>query len=102
LEAKYGSLIKGQILGARERKKRGEIARDRVPKFSFDEGLQVLPDTLHKQLGGAVHLNTAVNRLAQTPDGWMLELREGSRETRIEHSAVLYAGTAFRLAELQI
>jgi oxygen-dependent protoporphyrinogen oxidase len=102
LEAKYGSLIKGQILGARERKKRGDVAKDRAPKFSFDEGLQVLPDTLHKQLGDAVHLNASVTRLTQTPDGWMLELREGNRETRVEHSAVLYAGTAFRLADLQL
>jgi len=102
LEAKYGSLIKGQILGGRERKKRGEVAKDRAPKFSFDEGLQVLPDTLRKQLGNDVHLNTSVSRLAQTPEGWMLELREGNRETRVEHDAVLYAGTAFRLAELQV
>src|SRR5512139_3193875 len=36
LEERYGSLIKGQIFGARERKRRGEIAKDRAPKFSFD------------------------------------------------------------------
>src|SRR5216684_3906085 len=60
LEAQYGSLIKGQIFGARERKKRREVAKDRAPKFSFDEGLQVLPDTLAAQLGGAVRLQTAV------------------------------------------
>src|SRR5262245_35900939 len=102
LEAKYGSLIKGQILGARERKKRGEVAKDRAPKFSFDDGLQVLPDILRKHLGDDVHLNTSVTRLAQTPDGWMLDLREGGHDTRSEHSAVLYAGTAMRLAELQV
>jgi oxygen-dependent protoporphyrinogen oxidase len=51
LEDTYGSMIKGQILGGRERKKRGEVAKDRAPKFSFDEGLQVLPDTLAAQLG---------------------------------------------------
>ena len=39
LEERYGSLIKGQIFGARERKRRGEVAKDRAPKFSFDEGL---------------------------------------------------------------
>src|SRR5215475_12861662 len=38
LEARYGSLIKGQILGARERKKRGEVSKDRAAKFSFDNG----------------------------------------------------------------
>ncbi len=51
LEANYGSLIKGQIFGAGERKKRGEVAKDRAPKFSFDEGLQVRTDTLRERLG---------------------------------------------------
>src|SRR5256885_10927 len=46
LEARYGSLIKSQILGGRERKKRGEVPKDRAAKFSFNDGLQVLPDTL--------------------------------------------------------
>ena len=102
LEARYGSLIKGQIFGGRERKRRGEVAKDRAPKFSFDEGLQVLPDTLREHLGEAVHLNTAVTRLTQTPEGWTLDVREGGQQTRAEHSAVIYAGTAFKLAEMEI
>ncbi len=116
LEARYGSLIKGQIFGAGERKRRGEIAKDRAPKFSFDEGLQVLPDTLHQQLGEAVKLNTSVTRLTQTSDGWTLTLSEGRvpgaaeigvaqsstfREFEAEHNAVIYCGTAYKLAELQ-
>ncbi len=51
LEDKYGSMIKGQILGARERKKSGGVAKGRAAKFSFDEGLQVLPDTLAAYFG---------------------------------------------------
>ena len=102
LESKYGSLIKGQILGARERKRRGEVAKDRAPKFSFDEGLQVLTDTLRARLGDSIHLNTSVTRLTQTPGGWSLDLLENTNETRVEHTAVIYAGTAFKLAELQI
>jgi protoporphyrinogen/coproporphyrinogen III oxidase len=102
LEARYGSLIKGQIFGARDRKKRGEVAKDRAPKFSFDAGLQVLPDTLREHLGEAVRLNTAVIRLTQTPEGWTLDLREGGQMTRAEHSVVIYAGTAFRLAEMEV
>jgi oxygen-dependent protoporphyrinogen oxidase len=102
LEARYGSLIKGQIFGGRERKRRGEVAKDRAPKFSFDEGLQVLPDTLREHLGEAVRLNTAVTRLTQTPEGWTLDVRAGGQQTRAEHSAVIYAGTAFKLAEMEI
>jgi protoporphyrinogen/coproporphyrinogen III oxidase len=101
LEARYGSLIKGQIFGARERRRRGEIAKDRAPKFSFDEGLQVLPETLRERLGVAVRLNTTVTRFTQTPDGWTLDLRARGEQTRTEHSAVIYAGTAYRLAEME-
>jgi protoporphyrinogen/coproporphyrinogen III oxidase len=102
LEARYGSLIKGQILGARERKRRGEVAKDRAPKFSFDQGLQVLPDTLRERLGSAVRLKTTVTRLTQTPEGWTLDLKEAGQPRRAEHQAVVYAGTAFKLAELEV
>src|SRR5512136_2892785 len=85
LEARYGSLIRGQIFGARERKQRGEVAKDRAPKFSFDEGLQVLPDTLRERLAEAVRLNTTVTRLTQTPDGWAVDARARGQQSRAEH-----------------
>jgi oxygen-dependent protoporphyrinogen oxidase len=121
LEDKYGSLIKGQIFGARERKQRGEIARDRAPKFSFDEGLQVLPDALAAQLGDSLKLNAPVTKLTQTDNGWRVAFSEGRvsrvpdqrnengdsrssslRNQAAEFSAVIYCGTAYRLAELEI
>jgi protoporphyrinogen/coproporphyrinogen III oxidase len=98
LESHYGSLVKGQIFGVRERKRSGEIAKDRAPKFSFDEGLQVLPDTLCEWLGNAVRLNTAVTKLKQTESGWRISTSSGEAE----HSAVIYAGTAYKLAELKL
>jgi len=98
LEARYGSLIKGQIFGARERKRRGEIARDRAPKFSFDGGLQVLPDTLAVQLGDAIKLNTPIAKLTQTESGWRVTAPTGEAD----FGAVIYCGTAYRLAELEI
>jgi oxygen-dependent protoporphyrinogen oxidase len=97
LEDNYGSMIKGQLFGARERKKRGEVAKDRAPKFSFDEGLQVLPDALAEQLNDAVKVNMAVTGITQTAGGWTVTASE-----TLEHSAVIYAGTAFRLAQLKI
>jgi oxygen-dependent protoporphyrinogen oxidase len=98
LEGRYGSLIKGQIFGARERKRRGEIAKDRAPKFSFDEGLQVLTDTLAARLGNMVKLNTPVTKLTQTEGGWRVSTASGE----MEHGAVIYCGTAHKLAELNV
>jgi oxygen-dependent protoporphyrinogen oxidase len=98
LEDKYGSMIKGQIFGARERKNSGEVAKDRAPKFSFDEGLQVLPDTLAAQLGGAIKLNASVTKITQTEDGWRVTTAAGE----MQHGAVIYCGTAPKLAELKV
>ena len=98
LEDNYGSMIKGQIFGARDRKKSGEVAKDRAAKFSFDEGLQVLPDTLAAQLGDSLKLNSPVNQMTQTSTGWSVATANGETE----FSAVIYCGTAHRLAELKI
>jgi oxygen-dependent protoporphyrinogen oxidase len=98
LEDNYGSLIKGQIFGARDRKKSGEIAKDRAPKFSFDEGLQVLPDELARQLDNSLKLNSPVTRLTQTGSSW----RVSTAGSETEFSAVIYCGTAYRLAELNL
>ncbi|MSU58255.1 MAG: protoporphyrinogen oxidase [Pedosphaera sp.] len=98
LEDNYGSMIKGQLFGGRERKKRGEVAKDRAPKFSFDEGLQVLPDTLAAQLGDGIKLNASVTKLTQMQDGWQATTSSGEAE----HVAVIFCGTAKRLAELEV
>lgn len=102
LELRYGSLIRGQFLGARARKRSGEVSKAHAKKFSFDEGLQVLPDTLHRQLGKAVELNTTVTGLQQTAAGWSVRVTGPQGASAREHDAVLYAGTAYRLAELAI
>ncbi len=102
LEQKYGSLIKGQIFGARERKRRAEVSKQNAPKVSFAEGLQTLTDTLRQRLGEAVRLNTAATRLQRTSTGWMLALRTGGRENACEHSIVLLAAPAYKLAELPV
>jgi oxygen-dependent protoporphyrinogen oxidase len=45
LEQRYHSLFLGQFLGARERKRRGEVSKQDAKKFSFDNGLQEIIDT---------------------------------------------------------
>jgi oxygen-dependent protoporphyrinogen oxidase len=98
LEDNYGSMIKGQILGARERKRRGEVAKDRAPKFSFDEGLQVLPATLAAQLGDSLHLNSAVTRLTRSATGWRVATGAGATK----HAGVVFCGSAPALARLAL
>ena len=102
VEAKYGSLILGQFLGARERRKRAEVAAPQAKKVSFDDGLQVLTDTLYAQLGRAVELNAPVLAARKTPEGWTLTIRANGREEERKHSAVLLAAPAHKLAGLRV
>lgn len=51
LEQRYGSLIIGQLLGARERARQTERAKNVAGSFSFREGMQTLPDALARAIG---------------------------------------------------
>ncbi len=102
LEQRYGSMIKGQILGARERKRRAEVSKQDAKKISFDEGLQVLPDTLLKSLGAAARINTPVTRLRMLAEGWEVEFQNAGAPQKARHSGVLLAAPAHQIARLQI
>jgi oxygen-dependent protoporphyrinogen oxidase len=69
LEQKYGSLIKGAIKGAKERKKRAETASKDARMFTFDDGMEILPKQLAMKLGDAVKLNTPVESIQHMDDG---------------------------------
>jgi len=56
LEQTYGSLIKGAIKGARERKQRAEVASKDARMFTFDDGMEVLPKRLAAELGNILRL----------------------------------------------
>ncbi len=104
LEQRYGSLILGQIFGARERKKRGDVAKDRARKFSFDDGLQVLPDTLAASFQGTgiLRLGTEVLSLERAGTAWQVELRDRDGRRTVSHDAFLCCGTAGGLARVPV
>ena len=101
LEQKYGSLILGQIFGARHRKHRKEVSKQDAKKFSFDEGLQVLTDELSARLSAEIKLQTPVVAIEQTLTGWKVTAKgQGSEETT-EHSAVLFVAPVYALANIR-
>ncbi len=102
LEQRYGSLIKGQVLGARERKKRAEPSKQNAPKFSFDEGLQVLTDELSEQLGSVLETDCPVTSIRKNAQGWFVTTGTESAPVDRPYDAVVYAGTAHGLAKLRI
>ncbi|HXE43362.1 MAG TPA: protoporphyrinogen oxidase, partial [Candidatus Baltobacteraceae bacterium] len=76
----------------------GEVARSKAKMFSFDNGLQVLPDTLAAQLGDSLKLNSPVKKITRTENGWRVSTANGDSE----FDAIIYCGTAHKLAELKI
>lgn len=101
-EDQYGSLIRGQIFGARERKRRGEVSKANARKFSFDDGLQVLPDTLARSLGDSVQLSSRIDEVQPAEGGWRVLGRRGDQPFVAGHRAVLFSGTAHTLAQLKL
>tara|TARA_R110000850_G_scaffold190481_4_gene316566 strand:- start:2603 stop:3970 length:1368 start_codon:yes stop_codon:yes gene_type:complete len=99
IEQKYGSLIMGQIRGARERKRTGEVSKQNANKFSFDEGLQVLTDTLSESLGESVRLKSPLTRLEKTSGENSVTTTVATERAKFD--AVLLAMPAHKLAELE-
>jgi protoporphyrinogen/coproporphyrinogen III oxidase len=100
LEQRYGSLIGGQILGARERKKRGGVSKQNAPKVSFAHGLSTVTEALALRLGEEVRLGTRLERLEETREGWRLELGSDAGRSIADHSAVILCAPAFALGDL--
>jgi oxygen-dependent protoporphyrinogen oxidase len=86
LEQRYRSLIRGQILGARERARNRERAKNTASSFSFRDGMQMLPDALARALRG-LETGVRVLRLARLDDGTFQV--EGERREVRAHAVVL-------------
>jgi oxygen-dependent protoporphyrinogen oxidase len=96
LEQRYGSLMKGAVLGARERRERNAPIASEPRMFSFDGGLRVLTDTLTDRLNGSVRLNCPVGGIEPSGRGWRIYSPAGP-ET---YSSLLFCSPAHRLPEL--
>ncbi len=101
IEQRYGSLILGQFLGARERKRRQEVSKQSAPKLSFIDGLQQLADTLQAKLNGSVNLRSPVQAIREDGGRWFVTTG-GANPGEHEHAAVLLSSPSHRLAEIKL
>jgi len=102
VEQRYGSLILGQLLGARERRNSKEVSKQSAPKFSFRDGLQTLINALQHELHRDIWLRSTVKALRKTESGWRVTILQDGFESEHEHDAVLLAAPAFKLAEISV
>jgi oxygen-dependent protoporphyrinogen oxidase len=98
LEQKYGGLIKGQIRGARERKKRNEESKQSARMFTFRDGMQTLTDTLAAEQRN-MHCGVTVDGVSRGGSGYVVHARIGG-ETRSFTSRALVIAASARGASL--
>ncbi|MDR2710177.1 MAG: protoporphyrinogen oxidase [Burkholderiales bacterium] len=68
LEQRYGGLIRGMILGARERKRQREKSKNNAKSFSFSDGMQTLTDALTRGIiaaDGIVETGVKITSIAR-------------------------------------
>jgi oxygen-dependent protoporphyrinogen oxidase len=98
LEQKYGSLIRGQIQGARERRRNPEKAKNAAKSFSFDRGMQVFP----RALAGRLHHylpSTRVESIARRPGGdYEVRASRAGTPATFTAPALVIAAPAWRAA----
>ena len=102
LEQRYGSLIRGQILGARERKKEGRVSKQRAPMFSFRQGLGTLPERFQELLGDSILLRTRALRISKDSGRWLVDAEQEGQRVIFSADHVIYSGTAHQLPEISI
>jgi oxygen-dependent protoporphyrinogen oxidase len=100
LEQKYGSIIRGQIQAARERRRSSQHAAPSRGSFSFRDGMQTLTDALGRAVG-SIAFGSEVLCLEPRPEGgWSLTgTRQGHPFARTARNIVL-ATPAFVAAPL--
>lgn len=101
LEKEHGSLLRGQIAGARQRRAQG---LPRMPRLiSFRRGLQALPEALAARLPrGTTLLKTRVDGLVPSGSRWTIHWHDGWRTHSEAFDCVVSALPAPALARLTV
>jgi oxygen-dependent protoporphyrinogen oxidase len=100
LEENYGSLIKGAILGGRERKKRNEESKQTAAMFSFKTGLAVLTDALANYCGEDIQFKTQVKEIVKDQDGYSVTSIKGGIERLNNYQTILLTVPAYLAADI--
>lgn len=99
LEQEHGSLLLGQL-----RQTLRALLQENTPRrktlFSFQEGLQTLPDALAEHLGEAVQRRSPITALRHDGNAWVLTVQQDDATTDRRFDAVLYAAPLHRLSDL--
>ncbi len=100
IEQKYGSLIKGTIMGAKERKKQKETSKQNARLFSFSSGMQTMTDALAAARAETIHTGIHIESIEKDNDGFAVTVRLNGGSKRFKAGKIIMAVPAHAYGEL--
>ncbi len=100
LEKEYGSLIKGALLGGRERRKRAGTSKQKARMFAFRLGMGTLVHSLVAGVGDSLQLDVKVREIEEAEDGYAVAVEDRSRAWRVQARCLAFAIPAHAYADL--
>ena len=99
LEQQHGSLIRGQLAGARERARNPEKSKQSAPMFAFREGMQTLTDAIAQRLA-RVELATEAVSVVPRDGSYVVAASNANGTREFRARATLLATPAYAAARL--
>lgn len=100
VEQRYGSLIRAQIFGMRERRRSAEPSRQSAAMLSFRDGMQTLPDALAARLGKVMLATRATGLERDNGGAWVVSAEGPDGPARFQARAAVLAVPAFEAVAL--
>lgn len=100
LEEVYGGLFKGLIKGARERKQQTEQSKRSAKMFSFNGGMQVLPEAIAVKLKSNIKLKCSVEKVLNYKGRYKISYRHDGKPEELESDVVVSAIPAYHAASV--
>ncbi|HDR04986.1 MAG TPA: protoporphyrinogen oxidase [Candidatus Marinimicrobia bacterium] len=102
LEQNYGSMIKGMIMGARERKRSAEKSKQTAKMFSFKNGIGTLPECITEKLKSFIQTGMKVLSVRQNGLAWEVKAETRNGIETMDFDLLLYAASAPGLSKLLV
>lgn len=100
LEEVYGSLIKGMVKGAKERKRQAEKSKQSAEMFSFKSGLQEFATGIAGYLHDDLQLSANVIRIEREGSGYRIVYRKDGEDGAVKANTVVSAVPAYVAARI--
>jgi oxygen-dependent protoporphyrinogen oxidase len=102
LEQRYGSLIKGALLGARERRKRQETSKQKARLMSFKKGMGTIISALENELKEKIQKDAKLTAIKKYSGGYEIAYEKNGQYKSVTTHSVILTIPAFAYKEIEM